>query len=264
MLRNVLIALQVSALISGQALAATELHVSPTGSDDAAGTAAQPFRTIVRARDALREAGNAPGSMVTIHGGTYYLPEPLVFTGADSGTEAAPVVYRAAEGEDVWLNGGVPLSLADFGPVSDAATQARLDPAARDHIRRISLSDDLQSRVSMNWPATWWLFRRDVTALTELFAGDQRLPMARWPNEGYTNFGDIVVPAETDEETPTFRYLGDRAERWVTAVEDGAWLYGYWRRGYRAELIQIKSIDTETKQIELAARNSLGDRKSVV
>jgi len=257
-LRNVLIALHVTLLLAGQGLAAVEFHVSPNGSDGGAGTQAQPFKTIIRARDALREAGGAAGATITIHGGTYYLPKPLEFTDADSGTGDAPVIYRAAEGEEVWLNGGVPLSLSDFGLVSDAPTRARLDPAARDHVRQITLPDELRAQVSPEWPATWWNFGRGVTSLTELFAGDRRLPMARWPNDGYTNFGDIIEAAEQDGQTPTFRYEGDRPERWVGAVEDGVWLYGYWRRGYRAELIRIKSIDTEAKQIELAARNSLG------
>lgn len=258
MLRNLLIALPVTLLLATATMAATEFHVSPNGDDNGDGTAAQPFSTIEAARDAVRETGARAGAVVTIHGGTYHLPEPLEFTEADSGTEAAPVIYRAAEGEEVWLNGGVPLSLEDFSLVSDESVAERLDPAARDRVRQIALPDGLRARISPEWPDTWWNYRRGVTALTELFAGDSRLPMARWPNEGYAHFGEIVETADEEGETPIFRYQGDRPERWVGAVAEGVWLYGYWRRGYRAELIRIKSIDTEREQIELAARNSLG------
>jgi len=256
-LRSVLFVLGATLLLAGQSPAA-EFHVSPNGSDDGAGTEAEPFKTVERARDAVRASGDAAGAVVRIHGGTYYLPDPLEFTDADSGTEGAPAVYRAADGEEVWLSGGVPLSLEAFRPVSDAPTAARLDPAARDHVRQITLPAELRARLSPMWPDTWWNFGRDVSFLTELFAGDRRLPMARWPNDGYTNFGEIVEAAEQDGQTPIFGYEGDRPERWARSVTDGVWLYGYWRRGYRAEFIRVKSIDTEDRQIGLAARNSLG------
>lgn len=258
MLPTVMITVPLGLLLAGRPWAAGQFHVSLDGSDAAAGTEAAPFRTIARARDAIRATGGASGATVIIHGGTYYLPDGVEFTEADSGSADGPAVYRAADGEEVWLNGGAPLSLDAFGPVSDAATQARLSPAARDHVRQITLSDDLRARLSPPWPATWWNYRRGVTALTELFSGDQRLPMARWPNSGYATFGPIIDAAQEDGETPTFSYTGERPERWTQAVEDGLWLYGYWRRGYRAEFIRVKRIDTAAKSIELAARNSLG------
>ncbi|MBU0606287.1 MAG: hypothetical protein KKI08_00320, partial [Armatimonadetes bacterium] len=37
------------------ALAAVELHVAPTGQDDAPGTLERPFASVGQARDALRE-----------------------------------------------------------------------------------------------------------------------------------------------------------------------------------------------------------------
>ncbi len=233
-------------------------HVSPGGNDASSGTQAEPFRTITRARDAVRDAQAEGGAAVIIHGGTYFVAEPIEFTAADSGSKQAPVVYRAAKGENVWLNGGIALSLDSFGPVTDEALRKRLGPVARDHVRQRVLSEEEAARLSPQWPTTWWNYRRGVSSVNELFAGDHRLPMARWPNEGYATFGDIVVPAEEEGETPTFRYEGNRPERWLSAVPEGLWLYGYWRRGYRAEFIQVQSIDAQAKQIELAARNSLG------
>ena len=236
--------------------------MSPDGNDEAAGTQAAPFQTITRARDAVRSAGPQNGATVIIHRGTYFLPDPVEFTADDSGTKDAMVVYRSAKGEKTWLSGGIPLQLGSFTPVTDPATRARLDPVARHQVRQFALPEELKARVSLKWPATWWSYGRDVTSLTELFLGDQRLPMARWPNDGYTTFGDIIVVAEQEGETPTFKYKGKRPERWLSAVSEGLWLYGYWRRGYRAEFVKVKSIDTNTQQIELAARNSLGTLES--
>ena len=49
-----------------------------------------PFATVPRAQKAVR---------VVLRQGTYYLDSPLEFCFEDSGTEIAPVVYAAAEGE---------------------------------------------------------------------------------------------------------------------------------------------------------------------
>ena len=98
-------------VVSGAA--AVTLHVSPTGRDDADGSAARPFATIARARDTLRAmppAGRA-GATVEIAAGTYRLAAPLVFTPADSGAGGVPVIYAAARGADVRLKGSVALAL---------------------------------------------------------------------------------------------------------------------------------------------------------
>jgi hypothetical protein len=92
------------------ALHAAEIHVGTNGSDDGPGTREQPFATLTRARDAVRELKRqrmADGPIdVVIHGGTYFLPETVLLSPADSGTEKAPVTYRAADGERVVLSGG--------------------------------------------------------------------------------------------------------------------------------------------------------------
>lgn len=259
MFKSAILTLGLACGIAGSALAGPEFHVALDGSDENAGSEAASFRTIARARDAIRASGKKEGAAVVIHGGTHFIPEPVELTKEDSGAANAPVIYRAAEGEEVWLSGGIPLNLDAFTPVTDKATRARLDPAARDKVRQLQLSEEQKSRLSPEWPATWWYYHRgDVTSLSELFLGDERLPMARWPNDGYTTFGEIIASAENEGETPIFRYKGDRPERWVSAVPEGLWLYGYWRRGYRAEFVRVQSIDTATRQIELAARNSLG------
>jgi len=240
--------------VAGQGV---EVYVSPTGSDAAAGTAAQPFQTLTRARDALRQAGPA-GSTVWLQAGTYALAEPFTLAAEDSGRPGAPVVYRAAPDADVWLTGALPVPRPALAKVTEPALLARIDPSARGQVRQFKLTAEHLAALVPAWPDTWWSYGRDVNALNELFSGAERLPMARWPNDDYTTFGEIVEPAEQDGQTPTFKYLGDRPARWQPAVADGLWLYGYWRRGYRSEFVKVKSLDPATQTIELAARNSLG------
>jgi hypothetical protein len=106
--RAVLVA--VLLLAPQHVLHAVEVHVALNGSDAGPGTVERPFGSITRARDAVRELKrqrmpDGPVDVV-IHGGTYYLPETILLTPPDSGTEASPVIYRAADGERVVLSGG--------------------------------------------------------------------------------------------------------------------------------------------------------------
>jgi len=69
-LRNLLIALPVTLLVAAAAMAASEFHVSPSGTDEGDGTAARPLATLEAARDAPWATGDPSGAVVTIHAGT--------------------------------------------------------------------------------------------------------------------------------------------------------------------------------------------------
>ena len=206
---------------------AVEFHVSPSGDDGNLGTAERPFATITRARDAVRAAGSGKGTTVWIHEGRYCLPDSVMFGKLDSGMAGAPVVYRAVDGENVWLSGGIPLPLSAFESVTDAALLARMDPSARKNVRRFVLSKELLARVSPEWPDTWWYYRRAVTRLTEVFAGDQRLPMARWPNEGQ-RLSATASPFGSIPSTDA-RYSKSGKERRPSARKTSPGSCGPWR-----------------------------------
>jgi len=78
-------------------------YVAPTGDDANPGSLEKPFATLQRAQQAVRQT---PGP-VYLRGGTYYLPESLVFTPQDSGTKDVPVVYQAWQNECPVISGGV-------------------------------------------------------------------------------------------------------------------------------------------------------------
>jgi hypothetical protein len=109
-----------------------EIHVSPTGKDDAAGTASDPVSSPSRARDLVRvHAGKRP-VVVHLSPGTYYLPEPLELGPADSGTASAPIVWRATVPLGAVLSAGAPL--AGWTPVEhlgSPAWEARIASAPR-------------------------------------------------------------------------------------------------------------------------------------
>src|SRR5947209_20365504 len=75
---------------------AAEWYVSPEGRDSNPGTLARPFATILRAQEEARKTRRDGGPItITIRGGTYELPDTLVFTQADSGTAKSPGIFRA-------------------------------------------------------------------------------------------------------------------------------------------------------------------------
>jgi len=84
------------------------LYVAPTGDDGNAGTAAQPWRTVEKARDTVRGLnGNMSADIrVILRGGEYVLPATVEFTAADSGSNGYSVIYQAAPGERPVLTGG--------------------------------------------------------------------------------------------------------------------------------------------------------------
>ncbi|MER5267772.1 right-handed parallel beta-helix repeat-containing protein [Actinosynnema sp. NPDC002837] len=82
----------------------TDFHVSPTGDDSAAGTAADPFRTLEHARRAARAAGGD----VTVHlrAGTHVLTEPFELTEEDSGVVYQAFGFGTDAREEAVLSGG--------------------------------------------------------------------------------------------------------------------------------------------------------------
>lgn len=90
-------------------------YVAPAGSDAGPGALAQPFATLARAQQAVRQKAGT----VYLRGGTHYLAHTLTFSAADSGTAAAPVVYQAYANEKPVISGGVRLERLEWKPFRD-------------------------------------------------------------------------------------------------------------------------------------------------
>ncbi len=106
------------------AVRGVELFVSTSGDDANPGTKDKPLKTIGAAQTAVRghaQRGRMPIT-VTVLAGTYYVGKPIVFTSADSGTQAAPVTYRG--GGSATLSGGVPLNSLTWAPYKNGVMKA--------------------------------------------------------------------------------------------------------------------------------------------
>ncbi|OGV78672.1 MAG: hypothetical protein A3K19_31740 [Lentisphaerae bacterium RIFOXYB12_FULL_65_16] len=228
---------------------AAEFCVAPAGNDANAGTREQPFATLERARDAVRELKKAgpPAGGVTVwlRSGVYRLDQSFALGAEDSGTKDAPVVYRGCDGEEARLMGGAVVPVAAFAPVSDPKVLERLDPAARGQV--------LQADLNANGITD----RGDAIASgkrLELFFEQKRMTLARWPNSDYTHVGDVVGGAPhrihgiPGDKIGRFTYDGDRQSRWVD--ESDVRLHGYWFWDWADGFERVQAIDPVRKVIE--------------
>lgn len=256
--------LLASALAASLACAgwAAEFWVTPDGADGSPGTRAHPFATVSRARDAVRhlkKVGTPPPEGVTVwlRGGTYLLEETLAFTAEDSGTAAAPVVYRAVDGEDVWLSGGSVIQPSAFMPVAEPAVTAILPAEARGHVLQVDLAAAGITDYLKTVPDKFSGFTRNEPQFVHVFCNGRQMQWARWPNEGFAKFAEIIDPGsglrdhvarrEKRFRPGVFTYTGNRPERW--SVERGVWMMGFWARAYVCDAVRAGTIDTEKKQI---------------
>ncbi len=221
--------------MSGSALPGAEFFVAPHGNDANPGTKEQPLATLQRARDAIRElkkAGPLPvgGAMVWVRGGVYELSQTFQLTAEDSGSEAAPVVYRAYADEKPVLSGG--RQITGFTPHRGRIVKA--DVAAQ------GFND---------------------TYFRQLFFNGQRQPLARYPNfdaanphgGGFAYVEGDLVSMYKDLPHETRRVLqckeGD-CRHWAKPREGQVLIFP--RYNWRSCLVPIASVDREERQITLA------------
>ncbi len=239
-----------------------EFYVAVGGGNENPGTLTRPFANLERARDAIRELKQA-GELdrpvtVWVRGGRYYRTKKFELKQEDSGTQTAPIVYRAYPKERPRLVGGRELKASWCEPVKDPAVRRRLDEAVRDRVLHVDLSAHGLTdygQMSISGP------------MLELFCGGERLPLARWPNKGWMHIGQVVEIGsdstrrlvDGNKQGKTFQYSGDRPSRWTHA--DQIELHGFWWYGWVDQHVKIDRIDTKRKEITLVGVPGGGIRK---
>lgn len=238
----------LAVLATGAIMTGTEFFVATNGNDRDSGSREKPFATLARARDAVRGAGTP--AVVTIRGGDYRSTEPVVFSANDSGSPEAPVVYRAHADERVRFTAGIDVT-SGLTAVADESVKSRLNPAVRDLVREL----DLTALGVKNCAQLPDIFEGGG-GLIELFSGGKRLPLARWPNEGYTTMANVVSGSCQDADNAkvphAFTYRDDRHAAWN--IDAGVWLAGFWRVPWTIQTVRVKAVDTSRRTVELASR----------
>ena len=235
--------------LSAVSACAVNLYVSPTGNDSNSGTLESPLATLEKARSWVREHKGTEPATVYLRAGNYILKQSLTFTSEDSGTEAAPIIYRAYQDEMVHLVGGRIVSADDFKPVSDPKILTRLEPSARANIVELDLAR-LGIQHSERPPDLY----EGTGGLLELYCNNQRMPVSRWPNGGYTTMKEVIDGGAVgaNGHGGSFIYRGDQPGRWREALPEGLWIAGFWRVPWVIQSVRVRSIDTQRNIITQA------------
>jgi parallel beta-helix repeat protein len=252
--RLLFLALALTCLGAKPGPAPLDLYVAGDGRDSWSGTLAAPdpsgtngpFATLVRARDEIRQwkakLGHRPlpqPVMVWVRGGDWYLDKPFQLTAEDSGSEKAPIVYRAFSNEVVRLIGGV--TVTGFKPYKGGILQADVADLGLARVP-IAVGDRM----------------RGSAPSFELFFRDQRQELARWPNRQPDDprGGEwaFIVDVPPKGSLARFQYAGDRPARWQPRKLSGhegqvhLWPWHDWFD----EFVGIGWIDPEKQEITLA------------
>ncbi len=233
-----------------------KFYVSTSGNDSWSGCAPDanksktdgPFRTLERARDAVRDLKKsdglpAGGIVIEVRGGTYELEREFELTSKDSGTKRSPVVYRATQGEEVRISGG--RHIESFSPVTDPKILSRLGKKAREEVVQADLGAlGIAELGDLDAPGL------------ELFFEDKPMALSRWPKKGFRKIADLVggdpvdVRGTKGDRTGKFMYEGNRPNRWKDEKE--IWVHGYWFWDWSDQRHKVESIDTRNRIISVA------------
>ena len=235
--------------------------VASDGSDANAGTREKPFASLEHARDVARLEKSGQTKTIWLRGGNFSLLQTLELTAADS-----DLTIRSAENENAILSGGRTLTAKDFQPVTEATTLPRIAPAAHGKVFQLDLAA-LGIIHRKKYPDIF----NDSGNLVELYFNGNRMPLSRFPNEGYMtmkrvlhNAGGVTnknwenaiwenVNSNGLGGTFVFRdeFFGQHAN-WSKVLDRGVWLKGYWRIPWENEAIRVKSIDMTAKTVTFA------------
>jgi hypothetical protein len=227
-------------------------YVSPDGDDQNVGSSRAPFRTLERARDAIRAMrhGGTPahgGITVNIRPGVYLRDRSFELTCEDSGLDVGPVEYRACGDGPVRIVAGKPVDAVAFSRVTNPSFLARIPEAAHGQVVELDLAA-LGVTHTHRYPDVF----SDGGGLVELFFNNQRMPLARYPNEGFMSMKRVVRNdggTSTGKPGGVFEFGDPRHNRWKDAVRRGLWLRGYWRVPWQNEAVRVAEIDSEASTV---------------
>jgi len=215
---------------------ATDYYVNPKGNDLWSGTLKQPnlqltdgpFKTLERAKQAIRtlKQTNTFNDKVTVNiaTGRYYLSQSLYFNLMDSGLVDREILWQGEPGAQVTISAGMPL-----------ACKKRNVKFWDCPFKQMPVNSEFfdDGRIKGNAPKF------------ELFVNDQKLELARWPNQGWAH---IKVPLDRSTQFSVMEWMptltGDIKAAQVHIFAGNDWYDQY---------IGIDSVNQSANAITLSA-----------
>ncbi len=241
-------------------------YVSVDGADSGDGTKQEPFRTLERARAAVRQAKRKQADLsaiVYLRDGVYERSRTFELNEQDGGSVHAPVIWRAYPGEEVTILGGRRIDAGLVKPVRDNSILKRIvEPAARGKIMQVDLTS--MGIVDYGRLRARGFRRPYIPAHMELFIDDHAMRLAQWPNPGEPRVpigkvldrGSIPRTGDFTNRGGLFHYETDRPQHWTQA--DDVWISGFFNHGYADDTVKIRRFDFENKTMETVQPHMYG------
>ncbi len=251
------------------------IYVATYGNDENDGTLERPLKTIEKARDKAREIKAQigypkNGINIIIRGGEYRFTTPLELEKCDSGTENAPILYKAYGDEKVTFTGGDILPADKWSLTTDEAVLSKIPSNAHGKVYELDLGALGYTADSIGQMNYWGIFAignnqsntPNVAPPAELYCDDEPQIIARYPNDDYIYIKTVYEKGakwyeDKSKELPfEIGYEDLRTERWLDAKY--AKLFGYWVYDYAESSVDISKIDTAKKSITVKQTTAFG------
>jgi len=199
-----------------------DYFVSPDGDDGNPGTYEEPFRTIEKARNTIRqdiENGQNRDIIVYIRGGKYYRNDtPLIFMPNHSGKDGFDIVYRNFPGETPEIIGG--------RVVSDWELHKAVGKEIEVTVNAVSSTDNNEETNQINAVEKRSLFQRILDFFKRLFALLKSIGAAK----------DALDEETSDNEASKETTIKVQPGIYKTYVGKGSEFYSLFENGRRAVL----------------------------
>jgi hypothetical protein len=189
-------------------------YVSPQGNDLLSGLSPQlepgkkngPFKTVAKARDAIRQLKQASGGQlkqpvtVILAGGVYFLEKSIELTVEDSGSEATPIIYQSDRKNSAILSGGQ--KIVGWQPET------------------------------LNGKTVWMVTIPEVRSsewyFEQLWVNDTRRHRARYPSQGYLKIKAVEKTASWKQGQTSFQYTPEDLPEGINWQEGEAVVLHRW------------------------------------
>jgi parallel beta-helix repeat protein len=239
---------------AGASVLAKDLYVSNQGRDGNPGTREQPLASVQQALAGLR--GGEAGT-IWLGAGEYYVGDGLVLDASPGKPASAAITIRAEVPHQARLTGA--RQVTGFRPLTAAEAKSLISVEAQKKV----LVADLKA---LGFPALGKLPDAcRAPGCEELFFGELPMQSARWPNEGFSAFTEVIDAGASDPihwvtrevyRPGSFRFPSDRARLWDFGR--GVYLHGFWCYEWADEVLKAASYDPATGELRLAAKHGYG------
>ncbi|MBI5706841.1 MAG: right-handed parallel beta-helix repeat-containing protein [Armatimonadetes bacterium] len=241
----------------------TTIYVSPNGKDTWSGSLSAPNAqqtdgpkaTLEGAKTRIRQLKqsnslSAEGAQVLVMPGTYKLSATLGFGAADSGTAAAPIVYKSVVPRGAILDAGKTISA--WFMVKDKTVLKRLPASAAKRVLCADLAGQGVSNLGTLKARGAWM---SVTpAPLELLVDDSPANLASWPQYGWATIGQAT-------SSNSFKAGSQRSRAWQSLSD--TWCQGFFGNNWADYTFPISSYNRATGAISLALSPSYGIKEGM-